>query len=113
MLAVAAAPAQGGARPAGGPDAGERCARAAALLAPAAGAALLERDAGDAAWPTGGAAPLEPGPEWLVLEGCGLRRRPRCPVIDRAFADPIYAVQSGSLLRLQRPAGAHAACRAA
>jgi hypothetical protein len=94
MLAVAAAPAQGGARPAGGPDAAERCTRAAALLTPAAGAALPERDAGDAAWPErpGGAAPLEPGPEWLVMEGCSPRRRTavvrQCRQI---FAEPAVA----------------------
>ncbi|KAK9845774.1 hypothetical protein WJX81_002133 [Elliptochloris bilobata] len=71
MLAVAVSPAQAPARLGGGPDAGERCARAAVLLAPAASAVLPERDAGDEAWPgqAGAAAPLEPGPEWLTLEG--------------------------------------------
>lgn len=73
MLAVAVAPPQPPARLGGGPDAAERCARAGTLLAPAAGAAMPERDAGDEAWPAqaGGARPLEPGPEWLALDGCG------------------------------------------
>ncbi len=75
MLAVAVAPAQAPARAGGGPDAAERCARAAALLAPVAAATLAEREPGDEAWPTraGVSRPLKPGPEWLALEGYCLR----------------------------------------
>lgn len=73
MLVAAAAPSPAPGRIGGGPDAAERCGRAAALLAPAAAAALPERGPGDEPWPAKPGRLPDPGPEWLALEGCRLQ----------------------------------------